>query len=140
MSLQLGTKGSRSKIMYGCTAPYRFGQKSNLVDSPDYFDIANVDRYDVVLGTVFMRKHGIALDFQYDTVCVRGECIPTISEGEDIRELTRRYAKNVQTDIHIRDKEKIEVRQRPKKYGVVKNSPEIKPSNWKSPSKDVVSK
>ncbi|KIK49944.1 hypothetical protein GYMLUDRAFT_119642, partial [Collybiopsis luxurians FD-317 M1] len=86
ITLQLGTKGSRSQITYGCIAPYLISKQ---IKDEDYFDIANVDRYDVVLGTVFMRKHGISLDFENNKVRVSGELIPTLSEGEEVRELTR---------------------------------------------------
>ena len=30
----------------------------------EYFDIANVEHYDVILGTPFLRKMGIVLDFR----------------------------------------------------------------------------
>ncbi|KIK66566.1 hypothetical protein GYMLUDRAFT_55742 [Collybiopsis luxurians FD-317 M1] len=50
------------------------------VKDTDYFDIANVDHYYVVLGTVFMRKHGISLNFEQKTV--RKPCI-TVAEIKD---------------------------------------------------------
>ena len=30
----------------------------------EYFDIANVEHYDAILGTTFLRKMGIVLDFR----------------------------------------------------------------------------
>ncbi|THV04179.1 hypothetical protein K435DRAFT_649827 [Dendrothele bispora CBS 962.96] len=89
VTLQLRTKGSRSKINYGCTAPYKFTTSKEVIKSKDYFNIANIDQYNVVVGTVFMRKHGISLDFENDTVCIKGSHIPTFTEGEEVRELTR---------------------------------------------------
>ncbi|KAK7021761.1 hypothetical protein VNI00_017272 [Paramarasmius palmivorus] len=121
VTLQLGTKGSRSRITYGCTAKYKIPGSKTPIESRDYFDIANIDRYDAVVGTVFMRRHGIVLDFGTDTIRVKGQTIPTLSEGEELTELARRAAKRVQSDnIQLKDNEEIEVRARPNKYGVKK--------------------
>ncbi|KAJ3765317.1 hypothetical protein FB446DRAFT_832455 [Lentinula raphanica] len=96
VTLQLGTKGSRSRISFGCVAPYRMnGGKLGDIVGKDYFDVANIDRYDAVVGTVFMRKHGIALDFEHNAIRMNGKYIPTLSEGDETRELARRYAKTV---------------------------------------------
>lgn len=123
VTLQLGTKGSRSRISYGCYVPYRLhgGKDHGDVSGKDYMDIANVDRYDVVLGTVFMRKHGIALDFENNTIRVKGKKIPTLTEEEEHSELARRYAKTVSSTIHIKDGEEIPVKHRPNKYGTVES-------------------
>ncbi|KAJ3776556.1 hypothetical protein FB446DRAFT_700669 [Lentinula raphanica] len=96
VTLQLGTKGSRSRISFGCVTPYTVkGGKVGDVTGEDYFDVANIDRYDAVVGTVFMRKHGIALDFQHNSIRMHGKPIPTLTEGDETKELARRYAKNV---------------------------------------------
>jgi hypothetical protein len=62
--LQLGTSGSRSKINYGVHTNIVYGS----VDTNHYFNVININRYDAVLGTLFMRKHGIVLDFELDQV------------------------------------------------------------------------
>ncbi|KAF9254710.1 hypothetical protein L218DRAFT_878933, partial [Marasmius fiardii PR-910] len=80
VTLQLGTKGSCSKINHGCISSYKLGTGSRAVHSKSYFDIANVDRYDAVVGTVFMRKHGISLNFEDDSIRVKGTPIPSLSE------------------------------------------------------------
>ncbi|KAJ7602653.1 hypothetical protein DFH06DRAFT_1351178 [Mycena polygramma] len=59
VTLQLGCVGSRSKISYGTRVPIDFGGMRGYV----YFDQVNLDRYDVVIGTPFMNKHGAVLDF-----------------------------------------------------------------------------
>lgn len=59
VTLQLGCVGSRSRINYGARAPVDFsGMKGHA-----YFDIVNLDRYDGIIGTPFMIKHRIVLDF-----------------------------------------------------------------------------
>ncbi|KAJ3999745.1 hypothetical protein F5050DRAFT_854011 [Lentinula boryana] len=122
VTLQLGTKGSRSRITFGCTSRYRIlGGTNGDVTGKDYFDIANVDRYDAVLGTVFMRKHGIALDFERNVIRLSGKEIPTLTEGDENRELARRYAKNVSSNIHLKEGEELPVKSRPHKQGTLNN-------------------
>jgi len=36
-----------------------------------YFNIINIDRYDVIIGMVFMKQHRIMLDFEKDQVRMR---------------------------------------------------------------------
>ena len=85
-SLQLGTVGSRAKFNFGTTMKTSYGG----IDEDVYFDIVNIDRYDAIVGTRFMRKHGIQLDFERGQVLIRGQSAPTLSEGEDHAEFTRR--------------------------------------------------
>ncbi|KAJ7027672.1 hypothetical protein C8F04DRAFT_1266781 [Mycena alexandri] len=59
VTLQLGCVGSRSKISFGTRVPVDFGGLRGHV----YFDQVNLDRYDVIIGTPLMNRHGIVLDF-----------------------------------------------------------------------------
>ena len=56
MTLQLAVTGSHSKINYGTWVPIEFGP----VHASTYFDIANIDGYDAILGTPFLWEHGIS--------------------------------------------------------------------------------
>ena len=58
--IQLGTRGSQSKINFGTKTCIKYGH----INMRHYFDIVNINRYDVIVRTVFMRKHGIILDFE----------------------------------------------------------------------------
>jgi hypothetical protein len=60
MTLQLTVTGSRSKINYGAWATVDFGP----INPKVYFDIANIDGYNIILGTPFMWEHGILPIFQ----------------------------------------------------------------------------
>jgi len=62
MTLQLAVTGSRSKINYGAWAQVELGPMKPKV----YFDIANIDGYDVILGTPFMWEHSVSPIFQED--------------------------------------------------------------------------
>ena len=60
IALQLACISSQSMINYGTHATIKIGHK--VVE--EHFNIANVEHYDVILGTPFLRKMGIVLDFR----------------------------------------------------------------------------
>src|ERR1700742_2549188 len=79
VTLQLGCVGSRSKINYGTEVDLEFASVTNST----YLDVANLDKYDSILGTPFLRRHGISLDFESQEIVIRGKLrIPALSEGE----------------------------------------------------------
>ena len=59
IGLQLACIGSKSTINYGAHATIVFGNQS--IDK--YFDVANIDYYDAILGTLFLRRIKLSLDF-----------------------------------------------------------------------------
>ena len=59
IGLQLTCMGSKSTINYGARSTITFGT----AHVEEHFDIANIDYYDVILGTPFLRKLNITLDF-----------------------------------------------------------------------------
>ena len=59
VGLQLACVGSKSTISYGTNSTIVFSRQT----LEEYFDIANIDYYDVIFGTPFLRWLGIALDF-----------------------------------------------------------------------------
>jgi hypothetical protein len=73
IALQLACIGSRSSINYGMNTTIKFGRKLY----NEYFDVANVEYYDAILGTPFLRKLGITLDFTSPgTVRIGNESVP----------------------------------------------------------------
>ena len=66
--------GSQSMINYGTHATIKIGCK--IVE--EYSDIANIEHYDTILGTLFLRKIGIILDFRSPGIIwIGNEVIPT---------------------------------------------------------------
>ena len=59
VGLQLACISSKSTINYGATSTIIFGDKH----IEEYFNVANINYYDVILGTPFLQRLGIALDF-----------------------------------------------------------------------------
>ncbi len=86
--LQLRTVGSRSRI--------NFGTKSNIVSEgytgPGYFDVVNIDKYDIIIGTPFMHEQGVVLDFETKCVRIGTVTIPgRIIDGEEADAIARRH-------------------------------------------------
>ena len=74
IALQLACIGSQSMINYRTQVTIKLGHK--VVE--EYFDIANIEYYDAILGTPFLRKMGIVLDFRSPGMAQIGnEVIPT---------------------------------------------------------------
>ncbi|KAJ7635994.1 hypothetical protein DFH06DRAFT_1336148 [Mycena polygramma] len=81
ITLQLGCVGSKSKITYGAWAEVKFGG----IEGHAYFDIVNLDRYDGILGTPFMIKHKLILDFhKHQIIFPNGHIIPGLTVMQDL--------------------------------------------------------
>jgi hypothetical protein len=68
ISVQLGTTGPCSQIKYGTHIQCEYGP----IKTVEYFDIYDIDKYDAIIGSVFMRAHNISINFEYDVVRVNG--------------------------------------------------------------------
>ena len=53
IGIQLAVTGSKSVINYGMNTTIKYKGK----ELKEYFDIINIDYYDAILGTPFLRKH-----------------------------------------------------------------------------------
>jgi hypothetical protein len=79
LTLQLGCIGSRSKITHGGSSNILLGGKASQI----YFDVANIDRYDCILGIPFLREHSAVIDFAKQ--CIRiGDVTIALSEEEEL--------------------------------------------------------
>ena len=59
IGIQLAVTGSKSVINYGANATIKYEGR----ELKEYFDIINIDYYDAILGTPFLRKHKVIIDF-----------------------------------------------------------------------------
>ena len=57
--LQLGCVGSRSVINFGVKTDMKFGNKTQSV----YFDVVNIDHYDLIIRVPLLVQWGMTLDF-----------------------------------------------------------------------------
>ena len=88
----------QSKINYGMKTCIKYGH----INMHHYFDIVNIDRYDVILETVFMRKHRIILDFERDKVRHKEQILPSMKEGPDAYLMVCRQAVTTITSQSLR--------------------------------------
>ena len=59
IGIQLAVTGSKSVINYGANTTIKYEGR----ESKEYFNIINIDYYDAILGTPFLRKHEVVIDF-----------------------------------------------------------------------------
>ncbi|KIJ40480.1 hypothetical protein M422DRAFT_173694, partial [Sphaerobolus stellatus SS14] len=71
--LQLACVGSKSTVQYELTARTLLGNEKY----DEYFDIANVNYYDIILGTLFLCQFEILLDFKNNCVKLGKLSFPT---------------------------------------------------------------
>lgn len=67
------------KIIFGATAKIEYAS----IKADYYVNIINIDKYDAIIGTVFMRKYRISLDFDRERITVKGVPAPTMSITEE---------------------------------------------------------
>ncbi|KAF8219106.1 hypothetical protein L208DRAFT_1343325 [Tricholoma matsutake] len=72
--LQLGTVGSRATVNYGMDIRL----EALGISDDTYVDIVNFDHYDMIIGTPFMHKNKVILDFENRQVIVNGKPMPTV--------------------------------------------------------------
>ena len=52
-------------------------------DDNAYMDVVNINRYDMIIGIPFMRKHGFVLDFTKDRLLVCGQTLQPLTVGQE---------------------------------------------------------
>ncbi|KAF8230731.1 hypothetical protein L208DRAFT_1060965, partial [Tricholoma matsutake] len=72
--LQLGTVGSRATVTYGADVKL----EAPGISDKTYVDIANFDHYDMIIGTLFMHRNKVILDFENKQVIINGKPTPAV--------------------------------------------------------------
>ncbi|KAG6858276.1 hypothetical protein C0995_001189 [Termitomyces sp. Mi166 len=68
LMLQLGTVGSHAVVQFGMEVKIKMSGHL----TKEYVDIANFDRYDMIIGMPFMHKNKVTLNFMNNKVIVNG--------------------------------------------------------------------
>ena len=71
IGIPLAVTGSKSIINYGANAIIKYNEK----ESKEYFDIVNIDYYGAILGTPFLRKHEVVIDFMNNCLKIKDKII-----------------------------------------------------------------
>ena len=63
----MAVTGSKSVINYGMNATIKYEGR----ELEEYFNIINIDYYDAILGTPFLRKHEVIINFVNNCLRIR---------------------------------------------------------------------
>ena len=74
--------GSKSVINYGTNTTIRV----NGEELKEYFDVVNIDYYDAILGTPFLKKFKVMIDFAKDCLTIKDKIIRNQADEYKIRE------------------------------------------------------
>jgi transposase InsO family protein len=85
LPVQLAVQGSRTRANYGTKVNLQYQG----INSSRYFDIINLDGYDLILGTPFMYQHKVSIGLNDPRVMI-GSSEPLPMEGENVAVLTSR--------------------------------------------------
>ena len=78
----MAVTGSKSVINYGTNTTIRV----NGEESKEYFDVVNIDYYNAILGTPFLKKFKVAIDFTKDCLTIKDKVILNQADEYKIRE------------------------------------------------------
>ena len=80
--IQLAVMGSKSVINYGTNTTI----KINGEELKEHFNVVNIDYYDTILGTPFLKKFKVAIDFTKDCLTIKDKIILNQADEYKIRE------------------------------------------------------
>ena len=67
----MAVPGSKSVINYGANATIKYKGR----ELKEYFNIINIGYYDTILGTPFLRKHEVIIDFMNNCLRLKDKII-----------------------------------------------------------------
>ena len=99
IGIQLAVMGSKSVINYGTHTTIRIiGEESK-----EYFDVVNIDYYDTILGTPFLKKFKVAIDFAKDCLTIKDKDI--LNQADEYKIMERNSQKS--TSVNALKTEKL---------------------------------
>jgi len=74
-----------------------FGARScvelgTISDDDASLNVVNIDRYDMIVSILFLRKHGFILDFDQDILSRQGVKVPTLTSSQEDLMLAKKQA------------------------------------------------
>jgi hypothetical protein len=54
-----------------------------ITENDAYLDVINIDRYNMIIGTPFMCKHSLMLDFKQNVLSIQDKVIITLTTGQE---------------------------------------------------------
>jgi hypothetical protein len=94
LSVQLAVQGSRTRANYGTKVNIKYQN----INCERYFDIINLDGYDLILGTPFMFQHKVTIGLN-DPKVIIGSAVPLPIQGGNVAELTSKAVDVLETRI-----------------------------------------
>ena len=71
IGIELAVTGSKSVINYGANVTIKYEGR----ELKEYFNIINIDYYDAILGTPFLRKHEVIINFIHNCLRLKNKII-----------------------------------------------------------------
>ena len=71
IGIQLAVTGSKSVINYSANTTIKYEGR----ELKEYFNIINIDYYNAILGTPFLRKHKVMIDFMNNCLRLKDKII-----------------------------------------------------------------
>ena len=90
--IQVGTPSRAPTRLHGQQVMINYGVKCSIVfrnkHVEEYFDVANIDHYDVILGMPFLWQLGVTLDFTgQGAVCISMYVVPMNTPSESSNDM-----------------------------------------------------
>lgn len=94
LTIQLAVQGSRSKVNYGAEARFQYQG----TDYRRYFDVINLQNYDLILGTPFLYQHSVTVGFNSPRV-ILGSTDPLPLKGSGVTTLESRAVEVLEVEV-----------------------------------------
>ncbi|KAG6913321.1 hypothetical protein DXG01_007762, partial [Tephrocybe rancida] len=95
--VQLAVQGSRSKVNYGATAKLEYQQ----ISGPRYFDIMNLNGYNLILGTPWIYQHKVTLGINPPHVVIGSQEPVPMVEGVGVSRLSSRAMEMFENNLEL---------------------------------------
>ena len=96
LTVQLAVQGSRSKVNHGMKVTLKYQE----INSEQYFDITNLQNYDLILGTPFLFQHKVMVGLNESCIII-GSHEPVPIRGSQVQVLESRAADVLEEKVEL---------------------------------------